>query len=312
MSHPVHYVTDAAGPSNVFYSLLRLHARYDNSMPQGIVVGLSSDDQEHNLHVEKGAKAYLDFLEMEVIPFIEGHYRTASFRSIAGHSLGGGFAIYAFLNRNDLFNACIAGSPYPLAYLSNEIDSGAAFINTEAYRFLYASIGTVNDISMPEFDRFIETISEVAPDNLKLHFQIHDGENHASNVAVNFQDGLEALYADWKFVLPDTPGETVDALLARHYDRLSKKIGYLVKPDEWEVIFPVMDALAKRGDFDNAIRVIKYGLELYPRSDQAYAFLAQAYVSIGDKESASVNVEKALSINPQNKFALHVKRLLDN
>ena len=71
-----------------------------------------------------------------------------------------------------------------------------------------------------------------------------------------------------------------------------------------------MDKLAKRGDFKNAIQILKYCIQLYPQSDQAYAFLARAYISMGDKESAQANLEKALSMNPQNGFALEIKSML--
>jgi len=309
-SYPVHYVTDAPGTANLFYDLLRLHASV-NSVPQGIVIGLQSDGREFNLHPEKGANQYLDFIEKEVIPFVEKNYRTQAFRTIAGHSLGGGFAIYAFLSRPHLFNLCIAGSPYPLQYLTHMMDRKEIMNNTSDYRFLYASLGTVNDINELDFDNFKEAIIELAPPNLDYSFQIHAGESHISNIAVNFQSGLEGFYKDWQFVLPDTLNAPIDVLLTTHYKRLSHKVGYPVKPGEWEVIFPVMDQLAQRGDFKNAIQVLKYCIALYPRSDQAYAFLARAYLSVGEKESAQIYLEKALSINPHNKYALEIKSLLN-
>jgi predicted alpha/beta superfamily hydrolase len=43
-----------------------------------------------------GAAAFLDFLEHEVIPFVDRTYRTIpSDRGLLGHSYGGLFAIYA-------------------------------------------------------------------------------------------------------------------------------------------------------------------------------------------------------------------------
>ena len=69
-----------------------------------------------------------------------------------------------------------------------------------------------------------------------------------------------------------------------------------------------MDKLAKRGDFKNAIKLLQYCIELYPQSDQAYAFLARAYINISDKESAKKYLEKALKINPNNKYASQIKK----
>lgn len=308
--YPVHYITDAPATSNLFYDLVRLHS-FVGALPYSIVVGLSSDNREHNLHPEKGAKKYLQFVEHEVIPFVEKNYRTEPFRSISGHSLGGGFAIYAFLSRTELFNLCFAGSPYPLEYLINMIKNENTLHETSAFKFLYSSIGTKNDVMESQFDIFQKMVKEKAPENVGYSFHINKGENHISNIAINFQNGLQTYYADWQFELPDTLNKPAHLLLANHYDSLSHKLGYSVKPDEWDVIYPLMDRLAQRGDFENAIHILKYCLKLYPQSDQAYAFLARAYLSLGDNKAASTNLDLALSINPQNKFALELKAMLE-
>ena len=101
--------------------------------------------------------------------------------------------MYAFFTLPDVFNACIAGSPYPLEYLWNMIASGEVLTIPEN-RFLYSSIGTIKDINRAEFEKFEDIITKKAPKTLEYHFQINDGENHISNIAVNFQDGLEKFY----------------------------------------------------------------------------------------------------------------------
>jgi len=57
------------------------------------------------------AERFLEFIENELIPFIDRQYRTmASDRSLLGHSYGGGFAIYALAERPSLFQriVCVA------------------------------------------------------------------------------------------------------------------------------------------------------------------------------------------------------------
>lgn len=193
-SYPVHYLTDAPLSANIYHNLLRLHSLAE-SMPKSIVVGLSSDGREYHLHPEKGAAKYLEFIKKEVIPFVEKKYRVEPFRTISGHSLGGGFAIYAFLFCPDLFNACIAGSPHPIGYLADAVSGDNFSFESNSTVFLYSSIGTVDDINRLLFEDFKKLITEKAPQNLKFHFQINEGENHFSNLPVNFQDGLEKLYS---------------------------------------------------------------------------------------------------------------------
>jgi predicted alpha/beta superfamily hydrolase len=58
-----------------------------------------------------GAPAFLDFLEHELIPFIDRTYRTnAADRGLLGHSMGGLFALYALEQRPAMFRR-IAVSP---------------------------------------------------------------------------------------------------------------------------------------------------------------------------------------------------------
>lgn len=59
-----------------------------------------------------GADAFLDFLEQQLIPFIDQTYRTnPADRAILGHSHGGLFALYAMQQRPALFQRVVASSP---------------------------------------------------------------------------------------------------------------------------------------------------------------------------------------------------------
>jgi len=310
-AYPVHYVTNAPHLSTLFSAILEHHAA-GQAMPQSIIVGLSGKQRESHLHVEQGASNYLKYVTDEVIPFIEQHYRTHPFRSIVGHSLGGGFALYAFCSRPEMFNTCIAGSPYPIAAVSARLPGKDHFGKITQHRLLYASIGTIEEVSQPHFLDFKTQFLTAVPPNFAPHFRVNIGEDHLSNTAVNFQDGLEALYADWQFVLPDTLETSADQLLMTHYRHLSQQMGYPVEVSEGGVIFPVMDQLAQRGDFTNAIRVLKYDLTVHPQSDQAYAFLARAYMSVGKPDSARIHVQKALEINPQNPHARQLQTMLND
>ncbi|WP_249269574.1 alpha/beta hydrolase-fold protein [Shewanella sp. SACH] len=55
---------------------------------------------------------YLTFIESEVIPFVETHYRaTPNHRTLAGQSLGGSFGVLALLTKPQLFENYILTSP---------------------------------------------------------------------------------------------------------------------------------------------------------------------------------------------------------
>jgi predicted alpha/beta superfamily hydrolase len=61
---------------------------------------------------DKGAGVFLQVIQKEIIPYMDGHYRTdPAIRGLGGHSLGGLFATYAVFHASDTFNRFWIGSP---------------------------------------------------------------------------------------------------------------------------------------------------------------------------------------------------------
>jgi predicted alpha/beta superfamily hydrolase len=310
-AYPVHYISDGPATSNLYFDLIRLNGMM-NYVPESIVIGLSSDGRNEHFNLKSNAGKYLEFVQNEVIPFVEQHYRTKKYKVFAGHSAGGHFAMYTMLQNPGLFNAYIAGSPGPLKPLIDFVNNSTIDLKTEDYRFLYSSVGTYDDTDTLNFRSLEKIMIENKAKDHEYHFKINQGENHISNIAVNFQDGFQKLYEDWKFQLPDNIDKPISQVIQNHYDALEDKFGYKPKPGKWEVIFPTMDKLAKRGDLKNAIDILKYCIELYSESDQAYAFLAKAHFDTGKFELGKKYLEKALEINPDNKFAQRMKMMIEN
>jgi predicted alpha/beta superfamily hydrolase len=57
-----------------------------------------------NATTDGGAAVFLDFIEKELVPHVEGRYPVTDFRTLIGHSYGGLFTIYALSERPTLFN----------------------------------------------------------------------------------------------------------------------------------------------------------------------------------------------------------------
>lgn len=310
-SYPVHYLTDAPTTSNIYFDLLRLHSMM-NYVPQSIVVGLSSDNRNHNLYPEKGAEKYLQFLKSEVIPYIEKNYRTTPFKVIAGHSLGGDFVIYSMIKEPSLFNAYIAGSPGPIEPIIKILETTELMNSIPDYKFFYSSIGSMDNTDTLTFRKFEEILKKEVNNQVECNFDINAGENHISNIVINYQTGINKLYYDWQFILPDNLNKPISEEVKSHYDKLEKKFGYRPEISEWDVIYPIMDILAKRGDFKNAIDILNYCVEIHPNSDQAYAFLAKAHFDTGQMELGIKYLNKSIELNPENPFALRMKMMIEN
>jgi len=143
-----------------------------------------------------GGPAFLDFLEHELIPFIDRTYRTnTSDRGLLGHSLGGSFALYALEQRPGLFQRIVAASPaMPL--------DGVIF--TEARHALRAlpasvrldlSVGSEDELGLAKIaTEFARVLDEIKPKGLDYRFTLYPGENHNSVRLVSFPAGLYWVY----------------------------------------------------------------------------------------------------------------------
>jgi predicted alpha/beta superfamily hydrolase len=76
-----------------------------------------------------GADWLLGLLKTELLPEIERRYRTSPFRILIGHSLGGLFALHAFVTSRDLFSATIALSPPAFWNGDESIDRAVRLFN---------------------------------------------------------------------------------------------------------------------------------------------------------------------------------------
>jgi predicted alpha/beta superfamily hydrolase len=208
-SYPVLYVLD--GWHFPLMAFLQENNIYSKRMPAVIIVNVSHGEMDAMMLRTRdftptrtteaansgGAPAFLDFLERELIPFIDHTYRTnTSDRGLLGHSLGGLFAIYALEQRPALFQRIVAVSP-ALSW-----DNGRML--TEARRALRSMSSPVRlDLSVGSADEFgfakptatfARILGHAKPAGLDYRFTVYQGENHNSVRTLSFPAGLYWVY----------------------------------------------------------------------------------------------------------------------
>lgn len=123
--YPVTYLLDgSANEDFVHICGLVQFFRLCQLMPPTIVVGIANVDRKRDFTfpttVAKdkqdfpstgGSAKFIAFLEKELQPFIDKHYRTNTSRSIIGQSLGGLLATEVLLRKPGLFNRYLIVSP---------------------------------------------------------------------------------------------------------------------------------------------------------------------------------------------------------
>ena len=148
------------------------------------------------VRVSGGGKAFLGFIEKELIPFIESEYRTdPDQRGLFGYSLGGTFTTYALFSKPGLFRNYFIGSPFL------NWDNRAVY-NFDKTDHLLGSSDTVNVyISFGELesgDGKHHPIKNYLEDKNNPHIrfksEVLEDETHLSGIGLAYSRAFRRLY----------------------------------------------------------------------------------------------------------------------
>ena len=145
---------------------------------------------------EGGAPRFLEFVETELIPFIDSNYRTnPTDRTLFGYSLGGSFVLYALLKQPALFQRYVAGAPY-LGFgdrVMFQYETQLARSRSSLPVKLAIFVGELDDFR-PIVEAFSTLLRNRNYEGLELKTFVLDGETHFSGPASTYIRGLKALF----------------------------------------------------------------------------------------------------------------------
>jgi predicted alpha/beta superfamily hydrolase len=284
-------------------------------IPEMIIIGLSNTGRAAEFfpirpHTDNpgGADTFQQFLEQELIPYVDKDYRTKNFRILVGQSNSGLFTLYSLAIRPSVFNAYIAASP-SLGWCPEFMSGKFLNLFTEERmleRFVYINYGEhdypelVNDSIL----QFIQIFEEKAPEQLIWKIELLKNEGHVAITSLN--NGLLALFSDYLY--PEEQKEKSLKAVIAHYGTLSEKYGFEVEPPE-EVLFNLAFRQKQAKKLDESIFAFQTLLSLYPFSWRGHFFIAEVYMENDNLKSAKSHYLKALELKPDLEAAK--KRLED-
>ena len=316
-TYPVLYMTDGDAHIAHTSSTTEFLAR-NGRMSEMIVVGIPNTDRTRDLSPTKptqtgatgapqfptagGADNFLKFIETELMPEIEKNYRVSPYRVLAGHSLGGMFAVYTMISKPDLFNAYVAVSP--ALQWDNQIVVKRAedfFKQRKEYNaLLFMSLG-----NEPGLEDGFHQLKQILAKNQAKGFEWEalelPDEDHGSVVLRSHYAALRKIYDGWQMPRDPMTGAVTGGLKAvdDHYSKMSAKFKYKLDPPE-ALINQVGYQHLFANENDEAIRVLKIQVERYPNSANPYDSLGEAYEKIGRLDLATPLYEKAQALGKQN------------
>ncbi len=221
-SYPVLYLLDAWWDFPVVagaYSGLR----FDQLIPEMIIVGIgyAGDDPDvesmresdytppghpDNSNMGDG-KRFLDFIENDVIDWVDRHYRTdRKYRVLAGTSYGGLFTLFALFEKPSLFQGHIAITP-AVSWLDRWIfrreaqfySSGSGGRPPRLDTHLYISVGEKDQLDnfSNETTAFSQLIRNRPYRGFDFRFELKKNERHASVKLASFSQALSHAFSGY-------------------------------------------------------------------------------------------------------------------
>lgn len=163
------------------------------------------DDSWSN-YATGGASDYLEFIEKEVIPFVEKNYRANPERRIlSGHSLGGSFGAWVLLTKPQLFSSYILTSPS--LWFKDEMIFDLEEKYAQDHESLAANVFfATGALETPEngmknnmvdgHKRFLKRLRSRNYQKLHLNDEIVPGTDHYSTFPAGLAKGLRWIYQD--------------------------------------------------------------------------------------------------------------------
>ena len=192
--------------------LVDFHSNPFGYLPNMVIVSIPNTDRNRDLYVsltpQDGYTDFIDFLEQELIPFVNKNYRTNGFDILYGWSSGASICTYLLANQPELFDAYIEGGS---GIGSKTADMLAKQIPLHDYtgKYLYANTEGMKYLNTPgqglrvgSLEKYSNLIDALNPKGLRWKIEVAENASHVGVLAKGLQDGLQFVFSD--YFIPDS------------------------------------------------------------------------------------------------------------
>ena len=206
--YPVFYVLDG----DVAFGMASSIARYlqiGDNIPELIIVGIGYGGLDKAAGEKRrrdyrptqtgGAENFLNFLNEQLIPYIDSKYRTIpDDRIVNGYYIGGLFALYALFSKPETFNRYIIGSPsltWDNYSIYNYEENSPDKIG-EMKLSVFISVGSEesDEKYFNPIDKMVTQIQERNYSGVKLEAKVFDGSTHLMGPPESLTHGLLSVF----------------------------------------------------------------------------------------------------------------------
>lgn len=348
--YPVVYLLDGISLQN------SLETVYDNYwghyLPHMILVGISNrTNRTRDLTTSKvnmrrgssfkkesgGAENFTEFMENELIPYIDNKYRSLGHRTLIGHSYAGLFTINMLINHKHIFQNYIAIDPSLDWDNQKLLKEAKEKLTSESYKgkSLFVSLAAeqlhiwdeevtmeniMNDSS--EFTLFARSIIEFSnytksqkKNGLNFSWKVYNEDLHGTVPLPSIRDGLIFLFEWYQFKSPQkynnpaTPIEELVSLLKKQEQIYSQNFGVPTAPMISELLSGYGYMNMQMEQSEKAFMFFQMNIKYNPKNPTAYEAMADFYEFQKDKENTLKYLNKALNLSGENYYKLKIEAI---
>jgi predicted alpha/beta superfamily hydrolase len=339
--YPVLYVLDG---EEAFISTVGLVYNLSVSwggavMPEMIVVGIPhAGDAANRMHeytptieipssfpseppISKGrGSLFLNYLEHELIPYVDSKYPTTSYRSYVGHSFGGVSVIYALLDRPHLFDNYVSMDPslwWGEQLLLKRAKSTLDTLNLAGKSLFVAMANTLppgmdlealkkSDSKERTLEHpksildFTNVILPQAKTELKFNSKFYENESHLSVSFISTLDAFRWLFSWYNneetintILKSDITPDAAVKELKRFYKIRGKRLKSSTFPPR-NLVNYLANNLTQNGKTETALAFYTLNIKNFPDDPAVYEAMGKYYALQNEPKKAIKSFKRAI------------------
>lgn len=341
---PVIYLLD--GTAHFYSTVGMVHqlsvANGNTILPEMIVIAIPNTNRIRDLTPSEvsyfpssgGAENFSDFLEKELVPYVDTKYPTTTYRTLIGHSWGGLFSLNTLINHSSVFDNYVAIDPSIRWDDLNFFKEASERLKNERFdkKSLYLAVAnrlpkdldlnTVlkDTLKSSEHMRTILQFNEICGKASGLNFDwgFYANDNHNGVPFIAAYDAVRSLF-DWynfdeEFLFQEGLNMSVPELMSvitKHFENISDHFNYTFLPPEAS-INRYGDILMSVQQYEKAFALYDLNIKNYPNSFQAFDALGDFYRARTKKEMAIEFYQKSLILQETEIVRRKLNSLLES
>lgn len=283
---------------------------YFDQMPQSIIVGViqgkerfydSYFDEVSGLPFESGKRFY-DFVQNELLPYVDTNYNTSQFRVAVGHDLMGNFINSFLFTEAPVFQAYINLSPDYKGKMSENIAKRFELLDEDVFYYLATSDRDLSNLQETIGTTNL-TLKQIDSKNLTYYYDELKGDTHYSLVTGALSKALDKIFELYKPMDQKELTEkvltyegTLDEYMVDRYDRIENYFG-IKKPITSEEFQKLVQIADQREDIESLQKIGKLANKEIPESYLGTYYLALYAEKTGKTKKAVKLYESALAMD---------------